>query len=103
MAIPIGLIINETVSNSLKYAFIPNNQTEMNLEIDIESKNNEYEMIIKDNGVGLENDFDLNNVSTLGLSLVNVLVDQIDGKIEILKTRGTSFRIIFENNNVNNI
>jgi two-component sensor histidine kinase len=56
---------------------------------------NKYEMVIKDNGIGLPEGFDLNNTSTLGLNIVNALVKQLNGSIETLKTNGTAFRIIF--------
>lgn len=102
-AIPVALIINELVTNSLKYAFpIKLNETMFNpanpmkIEINFKSNNGEYEILVKDNGIGLPKDFDFDNISTLGLNIVKVLVEQLDGIIEILKTEGTAFRIIFK-------
>ena len=89
-AVPCGLIISELVSNSLKYAFPPG----MNGEIFISLKfvDNKYELIIRDNGVGLSDDIDFNNLETLGLLLVNNLTDQIDGEMTINRKQETEFR-----------
>lgn len=102
-AIPVALIVNELVTNSLKYAFpvqidenLFNFKNPMKIKIDIKSNNDKYEMMIKDNGIGLREDFDFDNVSTLGLKIVKVLVGQIKGDIEVLDTKGTVFRIIFQ-------
>jgi PAS domain S-box-containing protein len=93
-AVPCGLIISELVSNSLKYAF-PN---EMNGEIFVSLKfvDNKYEMIIRDNGIGMSDEVDFKNLETLGLLLVNSLTEQIDGEMTINTNQGTEFRIRFE-------
>ncbi|MGB9937239.1 MAG: sensor histidine kinase [Methanobacterium sp.] len=114
-AVPLCLIINELVSNSLKYAFPENssfsnvksrisevstnsNQVQNNIEIMIKPKDDKYEMIISDNGIGLPDDFDLYDSGTLGLNIVNVLVQQLGGSIEVLDVPGTAFKIIFKGN-----
>ena len=102
-AIPCGLIINELVTNSLKYAFpanyckSPNDTTNLN-EICIylhSYKKNKFILIISDNGVGLPANVNYKNNGTLGLLLVNSLVDQLDGTIELDRTNGTKFKLIF--------
>ncbi len=101
-AIPCGLIINELVTNSLKYAFPANyckspNTTNLN-EICIylhSYKKNKFILIISDNGVGLPENINYKNNGTLGLLLVNSLVDQLDGTIELDRTNGTKFKLIF--------
>jgi two-component sensor histidine kinase len=93
-AIPCGLIISEIVSNSLKYAF-PN---EMYGEILVSLKSVEdgYELIISDNGIGLADEFDIDNNKSLGLILVKSLTEQIDGEITITRNHGTEFKINFK-------
>jgi PAS domain S-box-containing protein len=93
-AVPCGLIISELVSNSLKYAFPPG----MNGEIFVSLKfvNNKYELIIRDNGLGMSDDIDFNNLQTLGLLLVNNLTEQLDGEMTINRKKGTEFGIIFK-------
>jgi two-component system, sensor histidine kinase PdtaS len=93
-AVPCGLIISELVSNSIKYAF-PN---DMNGEIfvSLKAKKEEYELIIRDNGIGLPKTLDLNNVDSLGLRLVNSLTEQIDGEVIINIKNGTEFKIKFK-------
>ena len=93
-AIPCGLIINELVSNSLKYAF-PNNQQG---EIIVKFATNEegkMELIVQDNGVGIPEDFDIERSLSSGLKLVQALVKQLKGKMEIDRTQRTKFIISF--------
>ena len=91
-SIPCGLIINELVTNSLKYAF-PNKTGE--LTISLNSYNDEYKLIISDNGVGFQEDYKNLNTS-LGLKLVNSLIQQLDGSINLDKTQGTKYTIKFK-------
>ncbi|MGZ7108044.1 MAG: ATP-binding protein, partial [Methanobacterium sp.] len=60
-----------------------------------------YELLIMDNGIGLGEDFDLNKVNSLGLNIVNALVKQLKGNIDLLETRGTTFKIFFKEKNGN--
>jgi PAS domain S-box-containing protein len=97
IAIPCGLIINELVTNSLKYAF-PNGKPGK-VEIELTNiRNNHYELMIKDNGVGFPSGVDFKNSTSLGLQLVNTLVGQIDGEIEMENHEGTAYKIKFANN-----
>ncbi|MBZ2166806.1 histidine kinase dimerization/phosphoacceptor domain -containing protein [Methanobacterium spitsbergense] len=93
-AVPCGLIISELISNSLKYAFP--NEMKGNIHITLKSVDDKYELIISDNGIGLPADFDLNKLESLGLLLVNTLIEQIDGKITINKSHPTQFKITFK-------
>jgi PAS domain S-box-containing protein len=93
-AVPCGLIISELISNSLKYAFP--NEMKGNIHIKLKSVDDKYELIISDNGIGLPADFDFNKLESLGLLLVNNLIEQIDGKITINKSHPTQFKIIFK-------
>lgn len=92
-SVPCGLIITELVSNSLKHAF-PNGRNGK-IIIKMYAKNEEYVLIIGDDGVGHVEASDLKKGETLGLSLVNSLVKQIDGNIVILKNKGTFYKITF--------
>ncbi|MCK9152103.1 sensor histidine kinase [Methanobacterium alcaliphilum] len=96
-AIPLGLLINELVSNSLKYAFSDLESYE-NAEISIELKKEKsnYKLVVKDNGIGLPENFDLNKTKTLGMQLINNLTNQIDGDLELDRSIGTKFTIKFK-------
>ena len=96
-AIPCGLIINELVTNTLKYAFPQNRKGEINIKF-FSKNNKDFEFIISDNGVGLPDNFQLETCESLGLRLVNNLVDQLNGNMEINKEGGTTFRITFSQN-----
>jgi len=94
-AIPCGLIINELISNALKYAF-PNGR-EGEISINFRRIGDEVELVVKDNGIGMPQDLDLKHVESLGLQLVTTLVEnQLRGNLELSRTEGTEFRITFK-------
>lgn len=93
VAIPCGLIINELVSNVMKHAFPNDEKGELNIKF--YSNDGNLILIIHDNGLGFPKDFDFKNTDSLGLKLVNTLVNQIDGQIELMKVKGTGFKIKF--------
>jgi PAS domain S-box-containing protein len=94
-AIPCGLIVNELVSNSLKHAFPGARHGEILLRLR-RAAGNEYLMSVRDNGVGFPDHIDFRETESLGMQLVNMLVDQIEGRIEIEKKAGTEFRVYFK-------
>lgn len=95
-ALPCGLIINELVSNSLKYAF-PNNQTG-NIIITCNQTTDGANIIsVSDDGVGLPAGFNISINPSLGLKLVSNLVNQLQGKLDLQCDKGTTFRISFNN------
>ncbi|PID56385.1 hypothetical protein CSB45_11930 [candidate division KSB3 bacterium] len=93
-AIPCGLIINELVSNALKYAFPSRNGI---ITVTMASQDNgEYELVISDDGVGLPPGFRLENAATLGLQLVKGLSeDQLKGSLSVEPSPGTTWTIRF--------
>jgi PAS domain S-box-containing protein len=96
-AIALGLIINELISNSLKYAFngAPDLKKNKKIHIHLVKVENNIELAIGDNGIGFP-DIDFQETDTLGLQLVNSLVDQLNGKIILNKNNGTEFIITFK-------
>jgi two-component sensor histidine kinase len=93
-ASPLGLIVNELITNSLKYAFPENQQGEIMLSL--QQIENQLEMEYEDNGVGILKDFDWKSANTLGLKLVRTLVEnQLDGSIDMERNNGTKFTIKF--------
>ncbi|MDZ8189845.1 MAG: PAS domain S-box protein [Nostoc sp. ChiSLP02] len=96
-AIPCGLIINELVSNALKYAFVGNQEGEIEVKFYQESERTLI-LLIRDNGIGLPENFDTKKVKTLGITLVQGLVKQLKGKLEIDSHQGTQFKISLTKN-----
>ncbi|MDD4248998.1 MAG: PAS domain-containing protein, partial [Methanosarcina sp.] len=115
-AIPLGIIINELVSNALKHAFPTGRKGEIqislfrkelseNKNIGKLTNNNDkgslinrsylYKLVVSDNGLGFPENVDFRNTDSLGLQLVNTLVEQLEGTIKMDKKRGTAFRISF--------
>ncbi len=112
-AIPLGIIVNELVSNALKFAFPAGRDGEIyinfsriktfavrynisNLDGECANKDNfNYMLIVADNGKGIPGEIDFRNAESLGLQLVNILVEQIDGCIELKRNQGTEYTIGF--------
>jgi len=93
-AIPCGLIINELVSNSLKYAF-PDGEGEIIVSL-MHYHGNKFCLTISDNGIGIPEDIDFKNTESLGFRLTNNLTQQLEGEISLDRSKGTKFQIIFE-------
>lgn len=98
-AILCGLIINELVSNSLKYAFPENRKGEIYITVST-NESDLITLIVQDNGIGLPERLDPAQVKTLGLSLVKDLVSQLKGVITIERTQGTLFKLMFSGSKI---
>ena len=93
-AIPLGLILNELITNSLKHAF-PNGQ-KGEIRINLNKNNGSITLNYLDNGVGFPKNFDFQNPQTLGLQMINGLVAQMNGSIKLNRKPGTQFTINFK-------
>ena len=93
-SIPLGLIVNELITNSLKHAF-PNGM-KGKININFYLKNDHYEFAVKDDGIGFPEDIDFQNTNSLGLQIVTSLTEQIDGEIKLERSNGTEFKITFK-------
>jgi PAS domain S-box-containing protein len=93
-SIPCGLIVNELISNSFKYAF-PNG-IKGKIDVNIKKIHNFVEIIVADDGAGIKKEIDIKNTETLGLQLVTSLVEQIDGELFHRNLNpGTEIKITF--------
>jgi len=108
--VPLGIIVNELVSNALKHAFPKRDKGKIQIKL-YRELNGEYNteagskkednastsfiLIVSDNGVGVPEDFDLENPETLGMQLITTLVDQLEGELEVNRNCGTEFCIKF--------
>jgi PAS domain S-box-containing protein len=95
-AIPLGLIINEMVTNSIKYAFPDNRKG--NIQIHIMPVNNKkLKFLYSDNGIGFDTGITFENAGGLGFQLISSLTEQLNGKIKRdLSKQGTHFEMDFE-------
>jgi PAS domain S-box-containing protein len=93
-AIPCGIIVNELVMNSIKHAF-PDKKGR--IKIALHENGSGVELSVRDNGIGMPSDFDMENTKSLGLKLVKSLAEQLDGKMEFVHDNGTVFKIVFPN------
>jgi PAS domain S-box-containing protein len=94
IAIPCGLIINELLTNSLKYAFRGRPSGKITIAL-LLSADHLFTLRVCDDGIGLPEKFDIAGTATLGMQLVQVLVRQLGGTIAITSDRGTCFTIVF--------
>jgi PAS domain S-box-containing protein len=93
-SISLGLIISELVCNSLKHAFTSRTQGQIEIQMLLKSED-QVCLMVKDNGQGLPADFNLNQSKTLGLTLVQDLINQLDGTLAIHSSSGTQFMMTF--------
>jgi PAS domain S-box-containing protein len=91
-ALPMGLIVNELVSNSIKHAFP---EGAGNINVSLVRDKEQYILDISDNGVGLPKDIDPFNSNSLGLKLVNSLSIQLEGDLMVEREGKTSFKLMF--------
>jgi two-component sensor histidine kinase len=94
MALPLGLIINELITNAYKYAF-PGDRTG-NIWIRLFPENEQKFCIsICDDGIGLPADFTMNTTQTMGSQIIGILVEQIEATLQVSSNGGACFRILF--------
>ncbi len=95
-ASPVGLIVNELVSNSLKYAFPDIDKAEITIGLE-KAEQEHIELTYMDNGIGIPKDFDWYNTKSMGLNLVKILSEkQLGGSIKLNRDHGTCFVILFK-------
>ena len=107
VAVPLGMIINELVSNSFKHAFQDRKAGEIQIKLHREEngeyiksiyencKHTTFVLNISDNGIGIPESLKIEELDSLGLQLVTSLVDQLDGELELKRNNGTEFTIRF--------
>lgn len=94
-SIPCGLIINEIISNSLKYAFP--NEGEGDIKIELKQQDGIVDLIISDNGVGLEGEIDFDSYESFGFLLIETLASQLEAEMSMSTQNGFSYHFKWEN------
>jgi two-component sensor histidine kinase len=95
-AVHCGLILNELITNTLKYAFPNGREGEVSVSLEHDSATGAVCLRVSDNGVGLPADFDLRQSNSLGLRLVQMLAGQMRGSVQTGPGPGTEFQISFK-------
>ena len=95
-AVPCGLILNELISNALKYAFPDGREGLVRVEWTGKDSQGRMSLSVADDGVGLPPDIAFWSTQTLGLRLVRSLVKQLDGDVEIDRSQGTRITVTFK-------
>jgi two-component sensor histidine kinase len=95
-AVPVGLIINELVTNAMEHAFTDGRRGEIKVSI-VPVGESQLQLTVSDNGIGLPDDFDAQQSESLGLRLVSALAErQLNGSLEVSRNHGTTFMIKFQ-------
>jgi len=111
-AVPLGIIVNELVSNSFKHAFTGRGKGKIRIKLHREENGDcinireesksedcistgDFILTVSDDGVGIPENIDIEDLESLGLQLVTTLVDQLDGELELKRNNGTEFSILF--------
>lgn len=96
-ALHCGIVFNELLTNSLKYAFPTEREERGEITISLQSKNhNLIELIVADNGEGIPSGIDIEKSETLGLKLVSSLTSHLKGTLKLERERGTRFTLTFQ-------
>jgi len=96
-AIPLGLLINEAVTNSLKYGFVEKHKGQIDIKLSKQDNGNTYILGISDNGIGFDKELDFRTTKSLGLKLIHNLARQLKGSVKReLSTQGTNYSIAFQ-------
>lgn len=93
-AIPVGMIVNELVSNALEHAFVDNRVGTITISL-MKKERDQVRLTVGDNGIGFPKHLDIHETTSMGLQLVVLLVQQIQGTIALYRTDGTIFEITF--------
>jgi two-component sensor histidine kinase len=93
MAISLGLLVNELVTNAVKYAFEGKDGV---IEIEIKREGNNIILTVKDNGRGMDQDINVTESKTLGFQIINSIINQYNGEIHYSVKEGTEFKIKLE-------
>ena len=93
-SIPCGLIVNELINNILKHAFPPGHKGR--ISVDVKKHGEKIHLTVSDNGIGIPADYEPDNSDSLGMQLIETLVKQLEGTVEVDNTNGTAFKIEFE-------
>lgn len=92
-AIPLGMIINELLMNSFEHAFAGRPDGEIRVSMTRNADGNKFVLAVRDNGIGLPDDIDINNPKTFGMTIINATVTQIGGTAEVIRSNGTEIKI----------
>jgi two-component sensor histidine kinase len=93
--VPLGLILNEAITNSVKYAFKGKNRGVITISMS-KISGGQYRLEVRDNGKGLPVGFDVENCTSLGVNLMTGLTEQLNGKFEIWSENGTGVSVVFK-------
>jgi two-component sensor histidine kinase len=96
LAMPLAIVLNELITNSLKYAF-PNDEGEINVGLIYNKESDFWDFSVKDNGIGFSNNTESFKQSSLGLTLVRLMAQQIDGELIVQSDQQMAVVIRFKN------
>jgi len=106
IAMPLGLIVNEILTNAFKYAFLSRKEGQLWIDLRLLDGNQEHpppythSLTIRDNGKGLPDDFSFESQKTMGSQIIYLLIGQIAGNLSYSNNHGASFTILFRDEKI---
>lgn len=100
-AIPVGLILNESITNAIKYAF-PNQQAGI-IKVSMKSEKDYYLLSIQDNGIGIKEEYSKKPSPSMGMTLIKGLSKQLNGSLKIEHNEGTFIQVQFKHLTISDI
>lgn len=94
IAVPVGLILNEAITNAIKYAFPGENKGQISITMKMQEEG-QCVLIVADNGIGLPDSFNIEDHSSMGLNLIKMMAEQLNGSVHISGTSGTVLHVWF--------
>ena len=95
-SIPLGLIVNEILSNSYKHAFPDGRTGNIWITLKVDSLSGDYSLMLKDDGIGIPSDIPLEHHKSMGLQVVHILCQQIEGEMKLTNDHGTTFTLKYK-------
>ncbi|MEP7169200.1 MAG: tetratricopeptide repeat protein [Bacteroidota bacterium] len=95
-AVPLGLILNELLTNTFKYAISENKKNEISIQLNHQSDDGKFLLVFKDNGPGMPPEYDLQKSTSLGMKVIQLLTKQLGGKLNFYNDGGSVFEIPFK-------
>ena len=95
-SIPLGLIVNEILSNSYKHAFPDGRAGNIRITFKADRESGNYCLVLQDDGIGLPAGHEIGHYKSMGLQVVQILCQQIEGNLEMINDHGITFTITFK-------
>jgi len=96
LVVPLGLLINEIVTNSYKHAFVGREQGNISISFESHENENANVLVVKDDGIGMPDDLDVDELSSVGYRIIKILSQQLSATMDVSNSNGTCYKLVFK-------